>query len=734
MTLLSSIHRQMPRTVTGRHATTLLLILAMLAPPPAVFATDWGLEGYSYRKEITISHTNVDGTLTDFPLLVKIAADTGIGAHARSDGHDLRFTSATGTLLAYERESFESGSGSGSGIFWVKVPTISSSADTTIYLYYGKSDATDGQDRENAWDSDFRGVWHMGSGVTLSGNDSTSYGNDATPSAGPSADSAGLVGTALSMNLSGELHKADGNSLPEGASDRVISGWINTTYTEARDMIVLHYGTFGPGQINAHLFVGTQNQSTYGSCDNFDYDESTCTNTTGCNAYYNEYCADGDCFDQSTCENPDACNEYSGSIWHSEFADCDGQYETGSTTYDVAMGNGWDDGTDLIRSNSNVLDGNWHHVVGTYNSSSGEFEIYVDGSYTTSGTPSVAPNTGDGPFSIANTHDSSTYANYSGLMDEVRISASLRSAAWHKFEYNNISSGTNELTWASEESASPAATPPVVLLVNTEALQTIDDSDATSNISLKFGETLNKSLSYNRALGSFQFDDDLAVTGNVNATGNLAASGGLVTDGNAVIHGTLSGNTITSATLQNISLDGASNAISNIGTGSMALRTAQIRIPMKTATVEVDGTDNAANVFIGSDAGNNAHQYYAIKTGESAQQDLTIKVKIRVPRDFVDFGAGNDLSYWYKNTGAGTSDSKSDILVEDKDGDDAFTAADGQALYNAAWTEYTDEFDGGSFNPAVDEFLYITVKGYGRYDSGYLAPFIGEIVLTYRAR
>jgi len=109
-------------------------------------------------------------------------------------------------------------------------------------------------------------------------------------------------------------------------------------------------------------------------------------------------------------------------------------------------------------------------------------------------------------------------------------------------------------------------------------------------------------------------------------------------------------------------------------------------------------------------------------------------MKVRVPRDFVDFGAGNDVSFWYKNTGASDSDSKIDILVEDKDGDDAYTAAEGQGLFNASWTEFTNEFDGGSFNPYVDEFLYVTVKGYGRFNSGYLSPFIGEIVLTYRAR
>ncbi len=274
----------------------------------------------------------------------------------------------------------------------------------------------------------------------------------------------------------------------------------------------------------------------------------------------------------------------------------------------------------------------------------------------------------------------------------------------------------------------------VIPLVNTEAFQIIDDVDTASNVMFQFGQHIGKMLLYERTLQQFEFTDDLTVRNTIRATGNLTASGNLVVEGDAVIHGTLSGNTITNATLQNVTISGTANALSNIGTGSLALHTSQMRFPVKDLTVEADGTANAANVFLGNEEGGNPHAYQTIKTGSGQLQDLTLKMKVKVPRDFVDFGAGNDLSLWYKNTGTGVSDSKTDILVEDKDGDDAFTAAEGQGLFNAAWTQYVNEFDGGSFNPVADEFLYITAKGYARYNSGYLSPFIGEIVLTYRAR
>ncbi|MDD5055521.1 MAG: hypothetical protein PHZ00_04610 [Candidatus Peribacteraceae bacterium] len=63
------------------------------------------------------------------------------------------------------------------------------------------------------------------------------------------------------------------------------------------------------------------------------------------------------------------------------------------------------------------------------------------------------------------------------------------------------------------------------LVVNTEAFQIIDDSDAAANVVLKFGEGLNKTLTYNRSADQFEFNDDLEVTGTI--------SGALVTQNGA---------------------------------------------------------------------------------------------------------------------------------------------------------------------------------------------------------
>lgn len=70
------------------------------------------------------------------------------------------------------------------------------------------------------------------------------------------------------------------------------------------------------------------------------------------------------------------------------------------------------------------------------------------------------------------------------------------------------------------------------LLVNTEAFQIIDESDATANLELRFGSTLNSKISFDRVNNRFDFTKSVLVRGNLTVTGSLSlgsatASGGL---------------------------------------------------------------------------------------------------------------------------------------------------------------------------------------------------------------
>jgi hypothetical protein len=138
---------------------------------------------FGYRKSITINKSQVSGNLNNFPVLISLTANelkaTGYGGHVQnSNGYDIVFFAADGiTPLAHEVESYSSTTGQ--LVAWVNVPTISASADTKIYIYYGDNSITaPTQNPGSVWDSQFKGVWHLNPSLI----DSTNNGNNGTNS------------------------------------------------------------------------------------------------------------------------------------------------------------------------------------------------------------------------------------------------------------------------------------------------------------------------------------------------------------------------------------------------------------------------------------------------------------------------------------------------------------------------------------------------------------------------
>ncbi len=132
-----------------------------------------------YRKQIVIDHTKVSADQTNFPVLISISSDSDLAANAQSTGNDILFTSSDGTTkLNHEIEKYDSTTGQ--LIAWVKVPTLSSTTDTILYMYYGNSGASNQQNKTGVWDANYVGVWHLPNGTSLSANDSTSNSNNGT--------------------------------------------------------------------------------------------------------------------------------------------------------------------------------------------------------------------------------------------------------------------------------------------------------------------------------------------------------------------------------------------------------------------------------------------------------------------------------------------------------------------------------------------------------------------------
>ena len=143
-----------------RHITSVLFLvflLIFLFAGHIAHAQDWYNSAWLYRVKITVDHTKVAGNLTNFPFLVNIPSNGGLASYARSDGYDLLFTSSDEvTKLSHEIEKYVSATGE--LIAWVKIPSLSSTIDTVIYLYYGNPAAADQSNPSGVWDSNYKRV------------------------------------------------------------------------------------------------------------------------------------------------------------------------------------------------------------------------------------------------------------------------------------------------------------------------------------------------------------------------------------------------------------------------------------------------------------------------------------------------------------------------------------------------------------------------------------------------
>ena len=139
----------------------------------------WYNPSWTYRKAITINHTKVYGALTTFPVLVDLGSDANLAAHAQANGNDILFTSSDGvTKLNDEIESYNSSTGA--LVAWVQAPSLSTTADTTIYMYFGNASATNQQNATGTWDANYAGAYHLTNGTTLSLADSTTNARTGT--------------------------------------------------------------------------------------------------------------------------------------------------------------------------------------------------------------------------------------------------------------------------------------------------------------------------------------------------------------------------------------------------------------------------------------------------------------------------------------------------------------------------------------------------------------------------
>jgi len=157
---------------------------------------------WAKRIAITIDHTKVDADLVDFPVCIHLAASAGISSDDVSAVFDeltldanrkkIAVTTSNGTSECYvEIEKWDTANEQ--AFLHVKVPSTSSSADTTLYIYYDSAQLdntsyvgdTNSAVAQNVWDGNFVAVWHFAT-VPSAGAvyDSTVNVNHGNPSSG----------------------------------------------------------------------------------------------------------------------------------------------------------------------------------------------------------------------------------------------------------------------------------------------------------------------------------------------------------------------------------------------------------------------------------------------------------------------------------------------------------------------------------------------------------------------
>jgi hypothetical protein len=192
-------------------------------------------QNWLYRKQITINSSQVNDDLTDFPMLINVI-DSDLNNKARSDGHDIMFMELDGvTKLDHEIERYNSSSGE--LIAWVKIPYLSSTSDTVIYMYYGNLDAPNQQNIEGVWSNGYVGVYHM---VEETGNinNSASSTNDGIRVDTP-IRTTGEIGYGQEFTGSGanDYFNVGNLGITDGVNENVTMSfwaWIDNTATEDR--------------------------------------------------------------------------------------------------------------------------------------------------------------------------------------------------------------------------------------------------------------------------------------------------------------------------------------------------------------------------------------------------------------------------------------------------------------------------------------------------------------------
>jgi hypothetical protein len=407
-TLYTNLVTSHSQSLSGLSASTLYHYRVKSKDPSGNLATsgDYTFTTVSVPSgplKLTIDHTKIDAPLSDFPVLIHLGKSSGINSADTSfvlaslgtdaNRKKISVTTASGTQLYVEIEKWDSANKE--AWLWVKVPSISNTQDTVLYLNYDPSMAdntamvgdTRSTPAENVWSNGFVMVQHFeqsGSGNTGEFLDSTKRHHNGQGGEGSSS------GTPVKV----------ASNIGYGQSFDGISDFISVPDSDDFSVTTTCQFTF-----SVWINLGAQN---FNSSDS-----------------YIRWIGKGD---------------NSGNWeWHSVLYNQNANDPDRLRQYDYGPTGGLGAGD---YSTSSFAVGQWRHITGVNtcsDASHGNEWLYVDGVHTglpqTWQTYGFTYANGVAPLRIGNARGFNGKDWFNGKMDEVRISNVSRSQAWIKAEY-----------------------------------------------------------------------------------------------------------------------------------------------------------------------------------------------------------------------------------------------------------------------------------------------------------
>lgn len=213
------------------------------------------LSGWNKRVKITIDHSEIGGTLDNFPLLVYLSNSSGRfnnnvscvfdELQNNSNRKKIAITTSDATTQCYvEIEKWDEANGK--AWLWTKVPEIDVSQDTFLYLYYDKKQADNtayvgdagSTAAMNVWDSNFKLVLHLDE-PSGSHEDSTLNGNLGSPQGGVTQSVPGKIDGADAFDgTSGRVQVPDDSSLDFTNMGLTIEAWVQFSSLPTTETVI----------------------------------------------------------------------------------------------------------------------------------------------------------------------------------------------------------------------------------------------------------------------------------------------------------------------------------------------------------------------------------------------------------------------------------------------------------------------------------------------------------------